>query len=158
MSPRRLILLVCSVLGLGLSNAFAAAPLEASVYKHTNKRIEALFHLRDEPLTFVNARNNPFRPPGTMSSSVVVAASDEVPEDVELTDADLLRLAVAPLKITGVMHVGNQIRLTINRSNYAVGDILQVKLNGETLDLRIVNIAEKSVTFRLNETDFVLNF
>ncbi len=155
-------LVLLSVAGaLSLSDAFASAPIDAKVYKHTNRRIEALFLLRDQPLTFVNARNNPFRPPGTLSAGVIVAAIPEELTDAEappLDDGQLLRLAVAGLKITGVIHVGSQTRLTINRSNYAVGDILQVRLDQQTVDLRVTSIADKSVTFRLNESEFVLNF
>lgn len=167
MSPRAFLLLLLALLALG--PAFGAAPIEAKVYKRTNGIIDAIFRYRDQPLPFVNVRNNPFREPGTkLPPETATAATEETPaatetagdeeEEEEIDDTELLRLAVEGLKVTGVMHLGGQTRLTINRGNYAVGDILQVRYDRQVIDLRVKAITEKSVTFRLNEAEFVLNF
>jgi hypothetical protein len=168
MSPRPLTLLAL-VLLLTLA-PLRAAPIEAKVYKRTNGIIEAIFRLRDQPLPFVNVRNNPFRDPGAKLPPETAPATPAAPtaetadteeeeeEEEEVDDAEVLRLAAEGLKVTGVMHLGGQTRLTINRGNYAVGDILQVRYDRQVIDLRIKAITEKSVTFRLNEAEFVLNF
>lgn len=168
MSPRPITLLALALL-LTLP-ASGSAPLEAKVYKRTNGIIEAIFRLRDQPLPFVNARNNPFRDPGTRlppeatpDTTETTVATDETTEteeeeEEEMDDAELLRLSAETLKVTGVMQVGGQTRLSINRGNYAVGDILQVRYDRQVVDLRVITITEKSVTFRLNEAEFVLNF
>lgn len=167
MSPRAFTLFLLAL--LAVFPAFAAAPIEAKVYKRTNGIIESIFRLRDQPLSFVNARNNPFREPGTKlppetapateeTAATKAAGAEEEEEEEEVDDAELLRLAAEGLKVTGVMHIGGQTRLTINRGNYAVGDILQVRYDRQVVDLRVKAITEKSVTFRLNEAEFVLNF
>jgi len=50
-----------------------------------------------------------------------------------------------------VLETGGRMRVAINTVNYAEGDVIQVRLPGGPVFLRVTTITSRSVTLRLNE-------
>lgn len=139
--------------------AHAVAPMDLKVFKDTDAQITALFRLQDQPRPEIKGRDNPFRASGEFPAEEAATTQSGDPRPVEvLTDEALLAQAVATLKVTGVIQVGGRTRLTINRSNYAEGDIVQVRLDRGTVILRVGIITSQGVSFKLNDAELVLNY
>jgi len=137
-------------------------------FKQVQERIAALFQHRNEPPPPVEPRHNPFRPPGS-APPAAPASSDtpELPRPSAGSDYSglspgaslaLLQQGAATLKVSGIFEIGGRAHLVINARPYKEGDVVQTLVRGETVYLRVKEIAKRSVTLALNEAEMTLKF
>lgn len=151
----RLTLLSLGLLVAGLPALNALAPIDLSRLKRINDRIDYLYKARSEPPAPINIRHNPFR----IGAEPLPADPRGLPADespLTATDEELLLRAAATLRITGVLETGGRMRVAINTVNYSEGDVIQVRLPGGPVFLRVTTITSRSVTLRLNEASHTL--
>jgi hypothetical protein len=186
MKPRRKFLLTRSALA-GLAGWLALAGLQvqaaerapaaggptgqgsmASRFKQVEERIAALFQHRDQPPPPIEPRHNPFRPPGSAPLAPPVSSdTPELPRPPAGSDYSglspgaslaLLQQGAATLKVSGIFEIGGRAHLVINARPYKEGDVVQAQVRGETVYLRVKEIARRSVTLALNEAEMTLKF
>lgn len=124
-------------------------------------RIEALFADRSLPPAAPSLVDNPFRPAGAlpvMQAPVPGDAGGGAPPAVAGSDAEVLQQAVATLRVTGIFDVGGVTHLVINSRPYKAGDVLQVAVGGQTVYLRIRDVAPNRVTLALHDAEATLKY
>ena len=142
-----------------------ATPPVSPRFKLVRERIDALFRYRNEPPSPPDPRLSPFRPAGavpvaaTPASSARDPAAGDAPLPAPLSsDLALLQQAVATLKVSGVVEKAGQAHLVINAKPYKVGEVIQTKVQGESVFLRVRNISRNSITLGLNGAEMTLKF
>lgn len=144
---------------LAAATAPAQAPqVNAKLLKRTQERIAALYQYHDQRPAAPGERGNPFR----IGGDVVAPEQSGQPGDASVSavgrDIQLLRLAVATIKITGVVDIAKRMHIAVNQSTYREGAVIPVQLPGEMVFLRVGEITQKSVTLRLGEAEETLKF
>jgi hypothetical protein len=152
----------------GLSPASAAdgVPPAAIIAraKQTKARIDVLFRHRNEAPAPVGPNQNPFRtssdvPVPTADTSPAGQAAEVVEPPAPTSDDNLLKQAVATLKIGGtVILAGGQIHVSINQETYKEGGSIITRIQGTVVILNIRRITASSVTFALNDSVLTLAF
>lgn len=147
----------------GPPKAPGAGPLSPR-FKQIRERINALFEHRNEPPEPPDPRYNPFRPPGAVPVAAGPAANArdpavaaQIPAPLS-SDLALLQQAVATLKVSGTFQIGGRSHLVINAKPYKVGEVIQTKVKGESVFLRVRAISRNSVTLGLNGAEMTLKF
>jgi hypothetical protein len=131
-------------------NAFVAR------FEQVRDRIDALFRRRGEAPPPSDPRFNPFRLPGAAETAAPAAGG---PAPVAAgTPQTLLQQAAATLKVSGVFEISGKSHLVINGRPYRQGDVVQAQVQGETVYLRVKDIAKRSVTLALNDAELTLKF
>ena len=111
-------------------------------------------------------RYNPFRTPGIgtvtpakgeSGETATGVADPQVPDRMPSSNLALLQQGAATLKLGGTLELGGRSRLVINARNYKEGDVVQTQVRGETIYLRIKEIAGRSVTLVLNDAEMTSN-
>lgn len=147
------------------SKAMSTPPLSPR-FRQVRERIDALFRHRNETPPPPDPRLNPFRPAGAVPAAATTAsggrdsaaAGDQLPAPPS-SDLALLQQAVATLKVSGVVEIpGRGAHLVINAKPYKVGEVIQTKVQGESVFLRVRNISRNSVTLGLNVAEMTLKF
>ncbi len=182
MKPRRLPLMLFALAGStpGLLPAAevataaagkSAPPPKSSVaqplaprFQQVRERIAALYQHRNEPPPPLDPRYNPFRLPGSAPLVPAPNAGDPGAEEF-ITPAPgpgaslaLLQQGAATLKVSGIFEIGGQSHLVINARPYKEGDVVQTLVQGETVYLRLKEIAKRSVTLSLNDAEMTLKY
>jgi len=131
-------------------------------FKQTHAHIEALFQNRRTSAKAPDPRQNPFRTAGELLPSVVQApvspGENAPPAPAPSSDEDLLRQAVATLKVGGIVLIDGRAQLTINKDTYKEGDILTARVQAVPVYLRIRQITSNSIVFVLNNAELTLRF
>jgi hypothetical protein len=138
-----------------------AAAIAARV-KQTKARIEVMFRHRNDAPAAVEPNQNPFRTPSDASSASSIAPggqpTDTQPPAEPTSDDVLLKRAVATLKISGTVVIGDQVNVTINQETYREGGNITVRVLGAPVYLHIRRITPNSVTFALNDSELIQPF
>lgn len=160
MKSARTSLLILGLGGFTVTGLHAAGPvLGAEHFKRTHDRIEALFHHRNVSPPPLAPSDNPFRPADEPASPLSIAPPGGERQVSTLTDSELLRQAVATLKVGGLVVQGDQRVIIINQTGYKEGGLLMVRLGQNApLYLRIVSIGRDNVTIALNDATATLDF
>ena len=147
--------------------AAAKAPVNPALsprFLQVRERIDALFRYRNGMSPPPDPRLNPFRPPGSAPAATPAPASKpdplaggSIPAPLS-SDLELLQQAVATLKVSGVLEIAGRSHLVINTKPYKIGEVVQTKVKGESVFLRVRNISRNSVTLGLNSTEMTLKF
>ena len=74
------------------------------------------------------------------------------------SDATLLELGAATLKVSGIFEIPGRTHVMINGRSYKEGDVVPAQIKGETIYLRVREIARRSVILALNEAETTLKF
>jgi hypothetical protein len=127
--------------------------------KQTRARIEILFRHRNDPPPPLDPGQNPFRTSSDLPAAVAALSPNAGNQTAEPTSDDvLLKRAVATLKISGTVVIGDQVNVTINQETYREGGIITARILGTPVYLRIRHITPNSVTFALNDAELVQPF
>lgn len=127
--------------------------------KQTRARIEILFRHRNDSPPPLDPAQNPFRTSSDLSAAVTSSSPNTGSQPAEPTSDDLLlKRAVATLKISGTVVIGDQVNVTINQETYREGGIITARILGAPIYLRIRRITPNSVTFALNDAELVQPF
>ncbi len=147
--------------------AAAKAPINPALsprFLQVRERVDALFRYRNGMSPPPDPRLNPFRPPGSAPAAAPAPASKpdplaggSIPAPLS-SDLELLQQAVATLKVSGVLEIAGRSHLVINTKPYKIGEVVQTKVKGESVFLRVRNISRNSVTLGLNSTEMTLKF
>ncbi len=133
-------------------------PSLGSRFKQTDERIAELYQFRDNGYPHIEPEHNPFRLVGVAPTpDVPTAAKADEPPPAD-TDAAVLRLGLATLKVNGIVMIGGRAFLTINQGTYKEGDVLLVRVHGRPFYFRIRQIKSNSVVMTLNDEEMVLQF
>jgi hypothetical protein len=131
----------------------------AKLIEATQVRIESLFKYHDKPATLPTEKSNPFRPEDGLAgytSNLPPGATGA--EQTANRDATLLKQAVADIKISGVVNMGDQMQIAANGLIYKEGSIILVHVVTETVFVRVMKITAKRATFRLGESVITVRF
>ena len=147
--------------------AAAKAPVNPALsprFLQVRERVDALFRYRNGMSPPPDPRLNPFRPPGSAPAAAPSPASKpdplaggSIPAPLS-SDLELLQQAVATLKVSGVLETAGRSHLVINTKSYKIGEVVQTKVKGESVFLRVRNISRNSVTLGLNGAEMTLKF
>lgn len=142
----------------GAPGAKGAAPLNPR-FKQVREEIDALFQHRNQPPAPPDPRVNPFRPAGAAPVAATPAAKPAGATPAPLSsDVALLQQAVATLKVGGYIEIAGRAHLVINTKPYRVGEVVQTKVQGESVFLRVRKISRNNVTLGLNAAELTLKF
>ena len=70
----------------------------------------------------------------------------------------LLQDAAATLRVSGIFEIGGKQHLVINSRPYKEGDVIQTQVQGNTVYLRIRQIARNSMVLVLNQAELTVKF
>jgi hypothetical protein len=74
------------------------------------------------------------------------------------SDLALLQQAAAVLKVSGTIQLGGVSHLIINQEAYKEGDVLNARLKGQPIHLRVKNISRYSYTLALNDAELSVKY
>lgn len=105
-------------------------------------------------------------PPGEKTAPVPTAKSAVLPGGASTAnlppppsaDLDVLRLGTAALKVAGTVQINGRAHLIINQAPYKEGDVLNVRVKGQPVFLRVKNISRYSYTLSLNEAEISVKY
>lgn len=145
-----------------LKNASSMPPPPLSPrFQQVRDRIEELFRHRNETPPVFDARSNPFRaagavppPPRTAATSTEAAQAPVA----STTDLQLLQQASAGFKVAGTIQIGGVSHLVINQVPYKEGDVINVKVKGTPVFVRVKNISRYSFTLSLNTSELSVKY
>lgn len=142
----------------------AARPLTPR-FQQVRDRIDALFRHRNATPEAPDLRFDPFRPAGAAPASPASAlagseagASALPVGDAKAADLALLQQGAATLKVNGIFEFGGRQHLVVNSRPYKQGDVIQTQVQGQTVYLRVKQIARGSLSLALNEAEMTLKF
>ncbi|MDB6126887.1 MAG: hypothetical protein JWM35_783 [Verrucomicrobia bacterium] len=144
--------------------ARAATPvIGAQLFQDTNARIDDLFQYRNNPPKPPGPQDNPFRPvdaAAAVQNTVIDSAGNSVAAPVikESPDESLLRQAYTRITFGGLLQVGGRPMVVINKATYKEGGLLIVRVQGNDVYLRIVQLTNDSITLGLKDARLRLNF
>lgn len=141
----------------GAPGAKGTAPVNPR-FKQVREEIEALFQHRNQPPAPPDPRFNPFRPAGAAPAVVAAKPATGVTPAPLSSDVALLQQAVATLKVGGYIEIAGRAHLVINTKPYRVGEVVQTKVQGESVFLRVRKISRNNVTLGLNAAELTLKF
>ncbi len=153
MKPGSLLILFLGVFTAG-ATAQSLTPVDLARVKRVDDRINALYATRSGSPAPINLRHNPFLIGSALPPETRTPTGSVEP----MSDDELLRRAAATLRVSGFLEVGGRKRLSINTANYAVGDVIPVRLTSGPVVLRVTDITTRSVTLQLNAAEFILSF
>ncbi len=144
------------------SAVLPAPPPLSPRFKQVRERIDALFLHRNEPPPPIDPRKNPFRPAGATPVAVLPGGGPTAnlppPPPPPSADLDVLRLGAAALKVAGTVQINGRAHLIINQAPYKEGDVLNVRVKGQPVYLRVKNISRYSYTLSLNEAEISVKY
>ena len=147
---------------LAAKAAVAPAPPPLSPrFQQVRDRIDALFRHRSETPPAPDPRKNPFRPAGAAPVALAApgsAASSQLPPVEPNTDAQLLQQGAATLKVAGTIQIGGLAHLIINQVPYKEGEIINTRVRGQPVYLRLKNISRYSYTLSLNAAELSVKY
>lgn len=136
------------------------SPLKAR-FRKLRSEMDALYHYRIKPAPFDDSAN-PFRLPGSKQAAEVV-----LPKELEAVPAgnadEVLRKAVAGIKVGGVVLMNGVMQLTIDGQLHKVGDVFTAKVvqktdagtkpdsPAKTVLMRLRSLSEYSATLALDD-------
>ena len=138
---------------------------QAARFKEVEDKIAILYRHRNDPKP--DFRANPFRAPGSVAAPApTVAEGGKLPEGADPASVGpgpgaslaLLQQGAATLKVSGNFEIGGVSYLVINSRHYKEGDVVQTQVQGETVYLRVKEIARRSVTLSLNDAEMTLKY
>lgn len=133
-------------------------------FQQVRDRIDALLGHRSETPPAFDPRKNPFRPAGaapvepTAVARSGAAATAPPPPVTTGTDYQLLQAAAATLKVSGTIQLGGIGHLIINQSPYKEGDVLNARLKGQIVPIRVKHISRYSYTLSLNDAELSVKY
>jgi hypothetical protein len=161
-------LLLAAAVGLTAGSGLAAAEKADAVtlatlkkvserYALTKDRISSLLDERIHPTPLPNNLPNPFYHPSLLptTDNVPVTPADvaAVPAAPDISDADTLAKFAASIKISGVVEIGGQLRLTINSTLCKPGDVILAGTKDHPVYIQVVRITPDEATFGLNQSE-----
>ena len=138
-----------------------APPPLSPRFQQVRDRIDALFRHRSETPPAPDPRKNPFRPAGAAPVALAApgsAASSQLPPVEPNTDAQLLQQGAATLKVAGTIQIGGLAHLIINQVPYKEGEIINTRVRGQPVYLRLKNISRYSYTLALNAAELSVKY
>jgi hypothetical protein len=123
-------------------------------YALTRLRIANLIDQRVNPDPLPAQLPNPFyRPPDLPATDPAAKPADtaQVPAAPDITDADTLAMFVSTLKISGVVILNDQPRLTLNQALCKVGDVIPFSTKTHTVYIQVIAITPDELTVGLND-------
>ena len=140
----------------------AKAPPLSPRFRQIRDRIDALFQHRNAALPPLDPTLDPFRPPGAVPAAPLPQISNssgaKVPVVVPSSGVKLLQDAAATLRVSGIFEIGGKQHLVINSRPYKEGDVIQTQVQGNTVYLRIRQIARNSMVLVLNQAELTVKF
>ena len=152
----------------------AAKPADAETYearfKEVKQWIAELELARSQPPAPLDPRHNPFRTPGSIVMAARPGADSDggarVPTGAGLAPAEstpgtnlsVLQQGAATLRVSGIVEINGSAHLVINKRPYKQGALVPTQVQGETVYLRVKEIARRSVTLSLEDAEMTLKF
>ena len=161
-SAHRILVVLAFAMGVFLSRG-ATPVIGAQLFQDTNARIEDLFQNRNNPPKPPEPLDNPFRPmdeaiAGANNAAGAAGDSTATPLVRESADEALLRQAYSRITFGGLLQVGGRPMVVINKATYKEGGLLIVRVQGNDVYLRIVQLTNDSITLGLRDARLQLNF
>jgi hypothetical protein len=120
-----------------------------------------LFGHRNAPPPSADPRRNPFRAPGAapVAAAPVGVPAENVPvPSASSADLTLLKQTAATLKVAGTIELGGRSHLIINQVPYKEGDVINVRMKGQPVFLRVKHISRYSYTLSLNAAELSVKY
>ena len=145
--------------GLALSLPAATPVIGAQLFQETDARIDGLFQQRNNPPKPPGPLDNPFRTSDAPLANNINLTRETAPAPTpDNSDEAVLRQAAGGLVFGGILQIGVVQVLVINKASYKEGGVIGVRVQGNVVYLRLLNITPNSVTLGLNEARLTLRF
>ena len=132
-------------------------------FQQVRDRIDALLRHRNGSPEPIDPRTNPFRPAGAapvVTAAAIDRGADRLPPApvVSPSDLTLLQQAAAVLKVAGTIQINGLSHLVINQVPYKEGDVINTRVKGQPVFLRVKNISRYSYTLSLNAAELSIRY
>ncbi len=129
-------------------------------FQQVRDRIDVLFQHRGEAPLAPDPRQSPFRPAGAPSVAApkVGPAANFPPSTASAADLQLLQQAAVALKVAGTIQINGVAHLIINQVPYKESDVINVRMKGQPVFLRVKHISRYSYTLSLNAAELSVKY
>jgi hypothetical protein len=129
----------------------------ADRYTLTKSRIAVLLDARMHPPPLPTSLPNPFyhaaAVPVTETEPAVPVETAVVPAAADSSDADTLARFAASIKVSGVVIMNGQPRLTLNQTLCKVGDVIPMGGKDHAVYIQVLRITADELTLGLNQAE-----